>query len=250
MIPKTIHYCWISGEPYPPKIDNCIKSWKRNLSNYEFVRWDKQRIAGLKNVWLKQALENKKYAFAADFIRIYALCNFGGIYLDADVEVVSSLDPFLKHKMFIGLDYNNYFEPAIFGSTVDHPFLQNLLGYYENRPFIKADGKFDMRPLPVIFGELAHRKYHFKESNKFQYLADDEVAIYPFDFFSPKSEHFDRIKTTGNTVSIHHFEGSWVDKNTRYKIKKAIHQLLLSGGRNFHNKVVKLIRGIAKYRRI
>jgi hypothetical protein len=245
MIPKTIHYCWISGEPYPSKIENCIKSWKKNLPDYELVLWDKKRIADLEDVWLQQSVDKKKYAFAADFIRIYALYKFGGIYLDADVEVVSSLDPFLKHKMFIGLDYNNFFEPAIFGAVVGHPFLQSLLGYYENRQFIRADGKFDIRPLPAIFGEIAYQKYHIKETNKFQYLANDEVAIYPYDYFSPKSEHFDRIKTTGNTVAIHHFEGSWVNKNTRYKIKKATHQfLLLVGGRNFHNQVVKLFREI------
>ena len=40
MIPKIIHYCWLSGAPYPNKIKKCIESWHRVLPDYEFVLWD------------------------------------------------------------------------------------------------------------------------------------------------------------------------------------------------------------------
>ena len=79
MIPKIIHFCWLSGEPYPPLIANCLESWKQVLPDYEIMLWDTNRIDVSSNLWLKQSFENRKYAFAADYIRFYALYHFGVI---------------------------------------------------------------------------------------------------------------------------------------------------------------------------
>ena len=35
MIPKIIHLCWLSGDPYPRKIQDCLDSWKKHLPSYE-----------------------------------------------------------------------------------------------------------------------------------------------------------------------------------------------------------------------
>lgn len=40
MIPKIIHFCWMSGDPYPEKIKKCINSWKEKLPDYEIRLWD------------------------------------------------------------------------------------------------------------------------------------------------------------------------------------------------------------------
>ena len=79
MIPKLIHLCWLSGDPYPPKIQYCIDSWKKFLPDYEIMLWDTSRFDVNSLPWTKQAFEAKKYAFVADFIRLYAVYNFGGI---------------------------------------------------------------------------------------------------------------------------------------------------------------------------
>ena len=73
MIPKIIHLCWISGDPYPPLIDKCIRSWKAVLPDYEVVVWDYDKVMSLGYKWIRQAVEEKKYAFAADCVRFYAL---------------------------------------------------------------------------------------------------------------------------------------------------------------------------------
>ena len=57
MIPKIIHYCWLSGEPYPVLVEKCINSWKKNLPEYDFVLWDANRVDTISNLWLKQAYE-------------------------------------------------------------------------------------------------------------------------------------------------------------------------------------------------
>lgn len=246
MIPKTIHYCWLSGDPYPELIGKCIQSWMVHLPDYQFVLWDRKKAETIESEWLKQTIALKKYAFAADFIRIYSILHYGGVYLDTDVELVASLNPFLSHNFFIGVEYNNDLEPAVFGAIAGHPLLINLLSYYQNRFFIKSDGSQDNRPLPTIFNEVASLKFGFKPTGKMQHFKNEGIAIYPCDYFSPKNIYFKQIKKTGNTVAIHHFDGSWFHKNGKFVLKRIFHQLLYRlGGKSFHNQFIQIIRRIS-----
>ena len=95
MIPKIIHYCWLSDDPVPSDLQKYMRTWKEKLPDYEFMKWDFNRFDKQSSKWVAQAFDNKKYAFAADYIRLYALYNYGGIYLDMDVEVLKSYNPFL-----------------------------------------------------------------------------------------------------------------------------------------------------------
>jgi mannosyltransferase OCH1-like enzyme len=245
MIPKTLHYCWLSDDPYPELIGRCIQSWKVYLPDYQIVLWDRKKALTIDCEWLKQSIALKKYAFAADFIRIYALFHYGGVYLDADVELVATFDQFLINDFFIGFEYNNDLEPAVFGAIPGHPWLANLLNDYQNKPFIRKDGTQDTRPLPTIFNESASSRYPFKANGKMQFINNENIAIYPCDYFSPKNIYFKRIKKTSNTVSIHHFDGSWVKKDGKYILKQIFHQLLYRlGGKSFHTQFIQIIRRI------
>jgi mannosyltransferase OCH1-like enzyme len=245
MIPKTVHYCWLSGDPYPELIGKYIQSWKKFLPDYQFVLWDKPKVENIQNEWLKQTIALKKYAFASDYVRIYSLFNYGGVYLDADVELVASLDPFLKHNFFIGVEYNNDLEPAVFGAVPGHLWLNHLLNYYNNRSFIKSDGAFDEKTLPNIFNETAAVRYGFKSNGNIQVIDNESIAIYPSDYFSPKNIYSQQIIRTRNTVAIHHFESSWFEKNSKHNLKQSIHRILIKlGGKSFHNRFVQFIRKI------
>ena len=132
MIPKIIHYCWLSNDPYPEEIQRCINSWKKYLPEYEFIKWNFDRFSKEKSKWVSQAFDNKKYAFAADFIRLYAVYNYGGIYLDTDVEVVKPFDEFLNCQTMISWqDGNNGLEVAAFGAAKGEQWLQDCLSYYK-----------------------------------------------------------------------------------------------------------------------
>ena len=86
MIPKIIHYCWLSNDPVPENLQKCMDSWKRYLPDYEFMLWNFDRFDKKSSLWVEQAFDNRKYAFAADYIRLFAIYNYGGIYLDMDVD--------------------------------------------------------------------------------------------------------------------------------------------------------------------
>ena len=151
MIPKIIHLCWLSGDPYPTDIQLCLDSWKKHLPDYEIWLWDTKRFDIDSTRWTRQAFDAKKYAFAADYIRLYALYNYGGIYLDSDVLVYKSFDPLLSLPYFVGHDQAGCFEAAVIGCEPGCQWIKDILDSYEGKPFIREDGTYDMLPMPCRF---------------------------------------------------------------------------------------------------
>lgn len=94
MIPKVIHWCWLSGEQLPEKIQNCVDSWKKILPDYKIKCWTTKNFDINSVQYVKEAFDQRKWAFCADYIRAYALYTEGGIYLDSDVEVLKSFNDF------------------------------------------------------------------------------------------------------------------------------------------------------------
>ena len=150
MIPKIIHLCWLSGDPYPVKIAKCLASWEKFLPDYEVLLWDTNRFDLESSIWVKQAYEKKKYAFAADYIRFYALYHYGGIYLDSDVEVLKNFDDLLGLPYFIGAEKAQTPEAAIIGAEKGCDWIKQCLDYYNGRPFINEDGSLNIQTLPDI----------------------------------------------------------------------------------------------------
>ncbi|MBN1969109.1 MAG: glycosyl transferase [Candidatus Delongbacteria bacterium] len=240
-IPKIIHYCWLSNDPFPELISQCIASWKKFLPDYEFMLWDTNRFDLETSIWAKEAYSAKKYAFAADYIRIYSIYKFGGIYLDTDVEVLKSLNPFLHHSAFTGFENKTEIEAAIIGAEKGHPWLKDILDYYDGRRFIREDGSYDQKILPVIMSLITVDKYGFQLDGQKQVLKND-IHIYPEDYFSPKNIRTLKIHKTKNSVTIHHFNAGWIKKGFTYKFKRFLHHLLMLTGESFHLKIVKFLR--------
>lgn len=215
MIPKLIHLCWLSGDPYPPKIARCLESWKKFLPDYEVVLWDTNRFDLNSSIWVRQAFEKKKYAFAADYIRFYALYHMGGIYLDSDVEVLKSFDDLLDLPYFVGAEKAQTPEAAIMGAEKGCDWVGQCLQYYEGRPFIKEDGSMDIRKLPEIMfeqiGKLKpYRVLSLEDSLNVRTLdMQQEFLILNDAFFSPKVFDSREVEITPNTYCIHHYENSW-----------------------------------------
>jgi hypothetical protein len=222
MIPKIIHFCWLSDDPYPPKIQKCIDSWKKFLPDYEFVHWNFKRFPRGKSKWVDQAFDNHQYAFAADYIRLYALYNYGGIYLDTDVEVVKPFDDLLDLPYFLGAeDTEAGVEPAAFGCEKGWKFLGELFKGYDGKSFIKEDGSFDQTPLPYIFRRYIDAMYEYHPiKSKNEFINDEGIInIFSVDYFSPKTHITHAIKKTNNTYCIHHFAGSWLAKPDNNRLR-------------------------------
>ena len=171
MIPKIIHYTWFSNDPYPEMVEECIASWHKQMPEYEFRLWDMSSIIDIDSVFLREALKERKWAFAADVVRLYAVYHYGGIYLDTDVMVYSSFDSLLSHQAFIGRENSVHIEGRktesfltshCFGAVKHHPFIGRCLHYYDNRHFVTSLDetlpmplRYDSKLLPFIQSELA-----------------------------------------------------------------------------------------------
>ena len=101
MIPKIIHYCWFGENPIPEHLRQYMQTWSAHMPNWEIREWNEQNYSIEKApLYVRQAYEAKKFAFVSDYVRLLVLEKFGGVYLDTDVEVVKSLEPFLKDYLF------------------------------------------------------------------------------------------------------------------------------------------------------
>lgn len=212
-IPKVIHYVWISGEPKPESVLKCIESWKKYCPDYEIKEWNKNNFDVNSSEFVKEALECKKYAFVADYVRLYALYHEGGVYMDSDVEVIKPLDKFLKHSVFSGFENAIWLQAAIMGAEKGNEWIKLLLDYYKDRHFI-VDGKMNMTTNVDIITALTRIFYDVKLNNTNQELKND-VYLYSNDYFCPKNYVTGKIELTENSHAIHHFAGSWLDSKRK-----------------------------------
>lgn len=212
MIPKIIHYCWLSNDPLPPQLQYCIDSWKKYMPDYKIIKWDLERFPLEKSIWVKQAFEMKRYAFAADYIRLYALATEGGIYLDSDVEVLKSFDNLLNLPYFICKENSPQgLEAATIGAEKGTPWICKCLESYHGKHFIEKDGSFNTTVLPSILKKCIVDNYSMQLINTpSEFIVNPNVVcVLPSDYFSPKNYVTKKIKITKNTYSIHHFAGTW-----------------------------------------
>ncbi len=225
MIPKIIHYSWFSGEPFPDFIKEYMRLWRVYLPDYEFILWDGAKLLSLDNTFANEAISVRKWAFAADYLRLQAVYDYGGIWLDTDIELFDCFDRFLGEEMFIGREYyTNSVEGEdvalltshCFGARRHHPFIGECLEYYTQRHFIRSRGKnlpeplrYDMTTIPMVQASIA-RNYGYDwrtRVNTTQRLTNG-VTIYPYQYFDQPG-----YNDMSDVVCIHRVAQSW---NPRY----------------------------------
>ncbi len=206
MIPKVIHYCWFGRGEMPKLMEKCIKSWKKFCPDWEIVRWDEDSFDVNSTLWTKQAYEAKKYAFVADYVRIKAIAEYGGVYMDTDQELIKPLTPFLHHKAFLGfLDKINV-SAGVIGAETGHPVFLQMLDYYTGRAFLSEDGGEDIKPNTNWMTDIL-LEHGLKLDDSYQEVMD--VAVYPQTYFCPTScVSIENLKSK-DTVALHHWAMTW-----------------------------------------
>lgn len=245
MIPKKIHYCWFGGKPIPKEQKNYIEGWKKLMPDYEFKCWTEKDIDINAITFTKEAYEAGKLAFVADYTRVYALVHEGGIYMDTDVKLLSTLEPYRKrHRVFSSYEFNtsrkemdlyrslldenwqrknkhilkvpgNGILSALIGAEPNHPFMVDLLNYYNSIHFDYAIK--NRLTIPTTLALMAE-KYGFKYHNEEQELAEG-IHIYDSSVFS------DYYNATEQSIAIHYCEGSWVKKSMKSRIKSRLYRI-------------------------
>lgn len=227
MIPKIIHYCWFGENEKPKKVKKLINSWKNVLSDYEIKEWNERNFdVGNSCEFVKQAYAAKKWAYVADYVRLYALYSEGGIYLDTDVELLKGFDDFLGYHAFISHESGNSFCTAIIGAEKCNEFIHSFLISYNKKTF-SLSGEAKTQPNSVEIKELAEKYFNTKIIFD-DYYDLDKVVIYPRTYFGAKDIHTYELDTSEKTVAIHHLDATWYSPKKKFlrTCKKAVMKIV------------------------
>lgn len=214
IIPKIIHYCWFGGNSLPELAKKCMASWEKYCPDYEIVRWDESNFDVTCCDYVREAYEAKKWAFVSDVARLYALVNFGGIYMDTDVEVIRPLDSLLSYEAVSGFESETQIPTGLMACREGQALFQEFLRDYDGKHFLNADGSYDLTTNVARITDIC-LKYGFQANNKLQTVRG--FTLLPSDYLCPKDFRTRQMRLTKNTLTIHHFDGSWnEDVSCRY----------------------------------
>ncbi len=234
MIPKILHYCWLSGDSKPKNIIGCMESWQKTMPDYEIKCWDTTNFDTNINAFVSEAYSLRKWAFAADYIRLWVLYNEGGIYLDSDVLVLKRFDEFLKYEFFSSVEYHKNLvkkeeslkyldsdgtrrkeksnisgigiQAAVLGSVKNNQYVKACMNYYENRHFILEGNELNNNIIAPDIYAMTAEEYGFKYKDEMQQLGNNMV-IMPSYVFASSPEIAKK-----DSYAIHYCVGSWRDK--------------------------------------
>ncbi len=238
MIPKIIHYCWFGNKKIPKEFQTYIDGWMRLCPDYEIKKWTEENFPYKKSVYAAQAYRAQKWAFVTDYARFRILYEYGGIYLDTDVELIKPLDSLLDTceaeniQGFMGIERPETGDVApglICAAEPKNPLIKELLMGYKGRKFINDNGQQDLTTVVEYTNEILRK-----------HGEDATFRIYPSDYFNPMDMNTGEIHITDNTYSVHHYASSWVDGYSRLrgKIYKGIRRNL---GEKAANNLQKLL---------
>lgn len=213
MIPKKIHYCWFGGNPLPELANRCIESWKKYCPDYEIIEWNENNFDINCCDYVREAYEAGKWAFVSDVARLYALVNYGGIYMDTDVEVICSLDSLLKYDAVSGFETEKRLQTGFMACGKCNPLFTELLEDYNDACFIRQDGTYDITTNVTRMTDTC-LKYGLRLDNTMQTV--NGLTLLPYDYLCPKNIDTKVITVTDNTLVIHHFDGSWLSEEKRF----------------------------------
>lgn len=215
MIPKVIHYCWFGRNPLPADAVRCINSWKKFCPDYEIKEWNEDNFDLNSCLYVKQAYENKKWAFVSDYARFKILYDYGGFYFDTDVEIIRPIDELLILRGFMGIEKGcTMVNPGLGMGFVPHNNIcKSIKDYYEESSFIEKDGKQNVKIVLDFATEVLERYGYSHEEKEIQDV--DGVSIFPYDYLCPIDYKTGVLELTSRTYSIHWYSGAWISNDQR-----------------------------------
>lgn len=135
MINKTIHYIWVGKNPKPKEVIECINSWKKFAKDFEIIEWNEDNFDISSNKYMNEAYKMQKWAFVSDYIRLKVLYQYGGVYLDTDMELIKPIDNLLHNRAFAGFEDADHIAAGIVGVEKNHLWIKDILDLYEEKSF-------------------------------------------------------------------------------------------------------------------
>ncbi len=200
MIPQRIIFCWFGGKEKPEGVQNCIDTWKKLMPDWEYLEINESNFDVNYNQYVKDAYENKKWAYVSDVARLWALYTYGGVYMDTDVVAYQPLDKFLNHELFTGFEQVHYPVTATMGACINNGLIKEMLDVYDNKVFETHENWHEYETNTMIMSDIIGKYF---DRDKMEYQEKDGMAIYPRETFCWHETFNDDVYTK------HCMFGSW-----------------------------------------
>jgi mannosyltransferase OCH1-like enzyme len=198
MIPKTLFSIWIGDKPIPDICKLCIETHKKLKGYAHTLITNENMYTG--SDYIRQCIESKSWVKAADYLRIYYIYTYGGIYIDADAEILKdkNFDSLLTFDLFVCRELNMHLSNAVIGAIKNNSILKIILDTMDLE-FRGDDGNI-WDPGMLLFTQTI-----YNESTKHK-----NIIFLTSDYFIPYDHISNTLNITENTIVYHHFLKSHV----------------------------------------
>lgn len=237
MIPPIIHYCWFGGNELPIIALECIESWKKFFPDWEIREWNENNYDVNENQYVKDAYELQKWAFVSDVARLKALYEYGGIYLDVDVEFIKPLPKeYLSYEGLMGFEYTKTIAPGlILGVEKGSEFIKEIYdSYADDRLFYDKNGIY--KTINTRITEKLEKDGLIK-NNIMQVV--DGFHIFPSEYFCGYNTDIREPEITDKTICWHHYLGSWSNPSLKMRMQNKLKKII---GIQNYKYVLSLVR--------
>lgn len=189
-------------------------SWDKYVNNIK--KWDCTNLPVDEYPILQDFIDNKKYSVLSDFIRWWAVYEYGGVYLDFDVELIKPIDSIFQYESFVCIEgHPIYANGCVSGGYKKNPYHLEILNKYLE--VISGEKKY---PAPIEVACSIWMLKDYVESKKGKPLDDydlyqvktyDGFVTLPKEYFYPYNwnEQYRPELLTPNTMGIHWWKHSW-----------------------------------------
>ena len=202
---KLVHFCWFGKSKLPELATKCISSWKKFLPNHTFCLWTENSFDVSTNAFTQGAYDKKSFAFVSDYVRFWAVYNYGGVYFDTDVELINSIDDIPNNFLCYEKGFRTIGIGLGFGADKGNEIIKKAIEFYNNKEYNKEHKKDFI--VTSIFTEILMKEGYEINTNEVHKFKD--FTIYPHEYFCPRSFTDSNIEKTENTRAIHHYSWSW-----------------------------------------
>lgn len=225
-IPKTIHLCWFGGGDYPVEVKACLDTWRRILPDYRIRVWTGDDARALGIPYVNEALDCRKWAFACDVVRFYAVYTEGGVYMDSDIFLYSRFDDiaatdadFITFHEKCDPDHEDFgLQAAMFMGVKGNRFCREMLDHYAKEHFLNEDGSMNLLISPIRMRDIASRHGYVAEDREMRL---DILTVLPTRRLKPRK----RYPRSKDCIGEHRVVGSWRKRPLGRRITKRIEHL-------------------------
>lgn len=203
---KYFHFCWFGDNEFSELHLNCIESWKKYLSDdYTVCLWNEHSFDYNECNFTRETYYAKNYAFVSDYVRLWCIYNFGGVYFDTDVELLKPIDNLATNFFAIEKDYEPIALGLGFGAEKGNEIIKNMMEEYNDINY-QNNTIYDITSPKLSSNYFMKLGYVVDDTKIHEFLG---FTIYPSEYFCPKGNINNTMDITENTISIHHYTLSW-----------------------------------------